>query len=262
MDLRFLQLRSPTALAVRNMADSLKRRGQLTPVVLAGEEKPYILIDGFKRYVAAQNLGLESLEASLIKVDLTQAKIMIYLINRREGLSWIQEALLVRELVDRDGLKQTEAARLLDHHKSWVNRRLMIIRRLAPEIMEDLCLELLPPGSAVSLARVAQRNQGDFSSAIQRHRLNLKEINVLIDLWCKAKGEAEKQFLLHFPKQALSFVKKEQAGLRALQNILQILSIFKNQLPSQDTDSIIHLRNCLSRIKSEIYAILSTMEKQ
>ena len=135
---------------------------------------------------------------------------MIYLINRREGLSWIQEALLVRELVDQDGLRQTEAARLVDHHKSWVNRRLMIIRRLAPEIMEDLCLELLPPGSAVSLA----------------------------------------------------FVKKEQAGLPALQNILQILSIFKNQLPSQDTDSIIHLRNCLSRIQSEIYAIQSTMEKQ
>ena len=54
MDLRFLQLRSPTALAVRNMADSLKKRGQLTPVVLGGEEKPYILIDGFKPYVAAK----------------------------------------------------------------------------------------------------------------------------------------------------------------------------------------------------------------
>ena len=143
MDLRFLQLRSPTALAIRNMAHSMEKRGQLTPVVLVGEEKPYILIDGFKRYWAAQSLGLESLKAILIDVDLTKAKSMMYLMNRTVRLSFIQEAMLIRELVDQDGLKQTEVAELLDHHKSWVNRRLMIIRRLAPEILEDLRMELL-----------------------------------------------------------------------------------------------------------------------
>lgn len=264
MDLRFLQLRSPTALAIRNMANSMKKRGQLTPVVLTGEERPYILIDGFKRHAAAQSLGLESLRATVVNVDLTQAKIMIYLMNRTEGLSWIQEALLVRELVDQDGLKQTEVAQLLDHHKSWVNRRLMIIRRLAPEIMENLRLELLPPGSSASLARVAQCNQGDLSVTIQRHGLSLKEIHTLTDIWCKTKEPAKKQFLLRSPKEALALVKEEQAGFLALQKVQQLLSIFKKRLdaPFQDLDSNAQLRSCLTQIKSEIYAIEQTLARE
>jgi len=253
MDLRFLQLRSPTALAIGNMAHSIKKRGQLTPVVLTGEEKPYILIDGFKRYVAAQGLGLESLKAVFIHVDLTHAKVMMYLINRTKGLSWIQEAMLVRELVDQDGLKQTEVAGLLDHHKSWANRRLMIIRRLAPEILEDLRLELLPPGSAASLARVAERNQGDLSAAIQRHGLSLKEIHVLTDIWCKTKEPAEKQFLLRSPKEALALLNKEQASLSALKEIRQLLSAVSDSN---------ELRSCLTQIKSAIFAIEQALNKE
>ena len=65
VDLRFLKLRSPTALAIKNMADSLKKQGQLTPVVLTGEERPYILIDGFKRYLAAQSLDWNPLKRFL-----------------------------------------------------------------------------------------------------------------------------------------------------------------------------------------------------
>lgn len=264
MDLRFLQLRSPTALAIRNMAHSMKKRGQLTPVVLVGEEKPYILIDGFKRYWAAQSLGLESLKAILIHVDLTKAKSMMYLMNRTVRLSFIQEAMLIRELVDQDGLKQTEAAGLLDHHKSWVNRRLMVIRRLAPEILEDLSLELLPPGSAVVLSRVAQCNQGDFSAAIQRHGLSLKEIRMLTDIWCKTKEPAKKQFLLCSPKEALAFVKEEQAGLSALQNVRELLLAFKKRLgaPFQDPGSNSQLKVCVSQIKSEICAIEQTLERE
>jgi len=127
---------------------------------------------------------------------------MMYLMNRTVRISFIQEAMLIRELVDQDGLKQTEVAGLLDHHKSWVNRRLMIIRGLAPEILEDLSLELLPPGSAAVLARVALRNQGDFSAAIQRHGLNLKEIHVLTDIWCKTKEPEKKRFTPGFSKRS------------------------------------------------------------
>jgi ParB/RepB/Spo0J family partition protein len=264
MDLRFLQLRSPTALAIRNMAHSMEKRGQLTPVVLVGEEKPYILIDGFKRYWAGQSLGLESLKAILIDVDLTKAKSMMYLMNRTVRLSFIQEAMLIRELVDQDGLKQTEVAELLDHHKSWVNRRLMIIRRLAPEILEDLRMELLPPGAVAVLARVALCNQGDFSAAIQRHGLCLKDIHLLTDIWCKTKEPEKKQFLLRSPKEALALVNEEQTGLSALQKIRKILLVFKKRLdtPFQYPDSNVQLKSCLTQIKSEIHTIEKNLEEQ
>lgn len=255
VDLRFLSLRSPRAVCISNMARSIKKQAQLTPVVLTGEEQPYILIDGFKRYFAAQSLGLKSLKANFIHLDLTQAKIMIYLMNRKEGLSYIQEAMLVRELVEEDGLKQTEVARLMDHHKSWVNRRLMTIQRLSHEILEDLRLELIPPGSAAALSRVAPRNQGDFSAAIQTHSLTLKEIRILTDVFCKTTEPEKRRFLLDYPKQALALLAREQNSLSTLKNIHKRLSGFKQVLSSGKLKFNDQFSVCLNQIKSELHMI-------
>jgi len=123
----------------------------------------------------------------------------------------IEEAHLTRELVEVDGLKQVEVASLLDHHKSWVHRRLDLIRSLAPEILEDLKLNLIPPGSASSLARLPKHNQPDWSMAIQTHRLLSREVAELVDLWCKAADPAQKKYLRDFPRQALHVLK--EAGL-------------------------------------------------
>ncbi|MGM0665545.1 MAG: ParB/RepB/Spo0J family partition protein [Thermodesulfobacteriota bacterium] len=207
IDLRFLPLRTPTALSVKRMASSLKARGQITPIVITCD--PPSLVDGFKRMQAAQSLGMSELKAVPIKVEPTQAKAGMYLMNRSESFSLIQEAMLVRELIDGDGLGQKDAAAILERHKSWVNRRLYMIRRLAPEIIQDLKLQLLPPGSAPALARLQQRNQPEFSIAIQNHRLSTKQINRLIDLWCKATDPAVKRFLLQSPTESLKAIQEE-----------------------------------------------------
>ena len=116
------------------------------------------------------------------------------------------------------------------------------------------------------LARVAPRNQGDLSAAIQGHGLSLKEIHTLIDIWCKARDPAEKQFLLRSPREALALVKEEQAGLLTLQKVWQLLSFFKKRLdaPFQDLDSdaIAQLRSCLTQIKSQMYTIEQTLAKE
>lgn len=87
-----------------------------------------------------------------------------------------------------------------------------MIRRLAPEIIEDLKLELIPPGSGPTLARLPPCNQSDFSAAIQIHQLSAKEIRNLADLWCKANDQGTKHFLLKSPEEALD--KKQDLKLR------------------------------------------------
>jgi len=159
------------------MAASLKARGQLTPIIIT--EKVPVVVDGFKRIQAARDLGMDSLKATCLSADPIRAKAMMYLMNRSGSFSMIQEGLLVRELVDTHGISQTDAAAMLERHKSWVNRRLLMIRRLAPEIIEDLKLELLPPGSAPTLARLQPCNQPEFSMAIQTHRLSAKQVSHL-----------------------------------------------------------------------------------
>jgi len=256
IDLRLLALRTPTSSAVKRMAESIQNRGQLTPIIIANDEGIPVLVDGFKRYEAVRTIGHDSLKATSLTADPTQAKAMMYLMNRPGGFSMIQEALLVRELIETDGLKQTETARLLDHHKSWVSRRLLMIRNLSPQIIDDLKLELIPPGSGPTLARVPQCNQADFSATIQMHRLAPKQIRKLIDLWCKAEDPVKKQFLIKSPNEALSIIKQEQAGLITPQKVLlrmwKLIAVFEEQLEGK-TDA--WLKESLYQVKSGLNAI-------
>jgi len=256
IDLRLLVLRTPTSSAVKRMAESIQKRGQLTPIIIANDKDIPILVDGFKRYEAVRMIGHNSLKATSLTVDATQAKAMMYLMNRSGGFSMVQEAMLVRELIETDGLTQAETARLLDHHKSWVSRRLLMIRNLRPEIIEDLKLELIPPGSGPTLARVPQCNQADFSAAIQMHRLSSKEIRKLIDLWWKAEDPVKKQFLIKSPHEALSIIKQEQAGFTTPQKVLlrmwKLIADFEKQLEGK-TDA--GLKESLCQVKSGLHAL-------
>lgn len=227
LDLRLGFLRPSSCEHVNKMAESLSRHSQLTPIAVVREGDRIILVDGFKRQKAAVRLHLDSLEARVIAADISHAKAMVYLLNRTGSFTMINEALLVRELVLVDGLNQVETARLLDRHKSFVCRRLMMIRALAPEVIEDLRLGMLPAGVGPFLARLPQCNQSDFTSAIQTHNLRSQEISKLIDLWCKTSDPAVRQCLISSPRQALEITREGQEDeQRKWLNPIQ--SIFKN----------------------------------
>ncbi len=270
IDLRLFALRTPTAMAVERMAASLIKRGQLTPIIIADDGQYPMLIDGFKRHQAAQSLGLDSLKATCLNADATQAKAMMYLLNRAGTFSMIQEAILVRELVDSDGLTQSEVAKLLDHHKSWVSRRLLMIRHLAPPIIEDLKLALLPPGSAPALARLPSCNQSDFAAAIQMHCLSVKQIRDLIDLWFKAAAPQTKQFLLKSPIEALNIIEEENKNMASLQKTLQkigkLISVFENQLQTRSQElsreAISTLTKFIQPLKVDLLAVQQYVSKE
>lgn len=256
IDLRFLSVRMPTASAVNKMALSLKARGQITPIVITPD--PPTLVDGFKRIQAAPSLGMDRLKAIPLNVEPPQAKAMMYLMNRSETFSLIQEAMLVRELIDADGLTQTEVARILEKHKSWVNRRLLMIRRLAPEIIEDIKLQLLPPGSAPALARLHHCDQAEFSIAIQNHRLFTKQITRLVDLWCKATDTAVRRFLLESPIESLKIVNEKNPSLP--QNLIgRIWRLFREldrQCRGQES-----VNQALNQLQTSLLAVNQALSK-
>ena len=210
LDLRLGFLRPVHAGAQKKMAASLVKHGQLTAVVAVEEGGCHILIDGFKRHRCAGQLGMKTLKVTVLKKSCAEAKALLYLLNRPDGFSTIMEALLVWELVEIEGLNQVEAAALLERHKSWVCRRLSMIRSLAPEIIHDIKLELLPAGVGSSLARLQPATQAEFSLAIQKHNLKAREVNRLVDLWCKTRDPGARRHLLESPRQALKAVSRDK----------------------------------------------------
>ncbi|GAB6060192.1 ParB/RepB/Spo0J family partition protein [Desulfonatronum parangueonense] len=252
IDMRLLPLRRPPQVAVGRMTDALRKQGQLTPAIVADK----VLVDGFKRYAASQALGRDRIEAMTIDADLVRAKAMTLLLNLGRSPSLVQEALLVKELVEVDGLSQTEAASLLDRHKSWVSRRLLFINSLGPEIIKDIQLELLPPGSGVHLARLHTCNQPDFSAAIQGHRLNVGEVRTLVDLWSKAKDQELKKYLLHDPRQALAVHQEQQSVQKVLNRLWKMFASLEKNLAHQE-----HCRSALELVKKSLQTLNTILEE-
>lgn len=223
LDLRLNFLRPVHIEAIERMTNSMSKRGQLTPITIVEDKDRMILVDGFKRHRSAQQLKMQSLMVTSVKACSYEAKALVYLLNRGTGFTGITEALLVRDLIEIEGLTQVETATILERHKSWVSRRLAIIRALTSEIVENIQLNLLPAGVGRSLARLPRDNQADFSATIQIHGLKSSEVSKLVDLWNKAKEPAVRQCLLKSPRQALEIVNNNNDGKEKWQLLIETI---------------------------------------
>ena len=147
---RYRRYRLADPSAEEAMAGSLRRWGQLSPVVACVRGNDLELLDGFKRWSAArQASGLSSLSVRVVELDEPLAKAAILGLNRgQRAARELEEAWIVQALVRDDGLTQVEAAQLLGQHKSWVCRRLAMLERLSGSVVEDLRLGLLGPALA------------------------------------------------------------------------------------------------------------------
>jgi len=212
LDLSLAHLRSRPKSSIEAMVRSLEKRGQIHPVTVAADGERLILVDGFKRHQGAALIGMDKLCAVALPHYGPAIKALVYLLNRAAGFSLVEECLLIRELVEKDGLKQVDVAVMMDRHKSWVSRRLETVRRLNPQIIEDIRVGLLPPGSARSLARLPECNQVDLGAAIQRDRLKGEEIHRLVGLWCRAQSPDQRRFIVESSRKALELAGSQGRG--------------------------------------------------
>lgn len=187
------------------MAGSLRRWGQLSPVVACVQGAQLELLDGFKRWGAAQQVaGWTTLSVRVIEADERTAKAAILGLNRgQRPVREVEEAWIVQGLVRDDGLTQVEAAHLLGQHKSWVCRRLALLERLSAGVKEDLRLGLVGPSLARQLTRLPAGNQEALLALTRRATLTAQEVSGVIDLLQGASQE-QAAFVLAKPREALA----------------------------------------------------------
>ena len=185
------------------MKQSLSTHGQLTPVVAVMRPEGLELIDGFKRRAAAALLGWATLTVTVRQFDATAQWAAMLLLNRGpSSMTMLEEALVLREIL-KTGSTQMEIAALCARHKSWVSRRIGLIERLHPELVEAMKLGLLHPGVARRLLSLPPGNQLELAAAAQSARLGPRDTELLVSLWRRAK-EPARRALLRQPKAALS----------------------------------------------------------
>jgi len=200
---RRYRLAAPEAEAA--MARSLRRYGQMSPIVVCVRQERPEVIDGFKRLAAARTIsGWHQLSTRRVEVDERGAKAAIYGLNcvgRRT--QELEEAWIVWALVREDGLSQVEVAALLGRHKSWVCRRLALLEKLGSEAREDLRMGLLSSFAARQLTRLPAGNQPEVLAVARRESLSTDELRGVVDLLLASATREKEEYVLARPREAL-----------------------------------------------------------
>jgi ParB/RepB/Spo0J family partition protein len=150
LELRFAEMRLTEPRAVERLAQSIEQCGQLIPcvAVAAVEAQPpplserWVLIDGYRRVSALKRLGRDTAQVQVWRCELAQGLLQALACAQARRLDPIEEALLLRELLEGFGLTQHELARRSGRDVSWVNRRLTLLTGLPQE-----CLAAVRAGS-------------------------------------------------------------------------------------------------------------------
>jgi ParB/RepB/Spo0J family partition protein len=188
---------------IEQMKASLTAHGQLTALVVVNRQSRLELIDGFKRYRAAEQMGWTMLRAVSMDVDEQgQWSAMLALNRATHSMSVLEEALVLREMVTM-GMTQTGIGQMLNRHKSWVSRRIGLIERLHPELVEQIREGILPPGAGRRLLGLPPGNQLELATVVTHHDLGSRETELLVRLWRNADPPV-RDYLLAHPRQALA----------------------------------------------------------
>lgn len=186
------------------MRDSMRRLGQLMPIVACERQAAFAVVDGFKRVAAARALGIDSLRARVMPLGEAAAIAALITFNRHgRGVSDFEEAMVVKALCRGEGLKQVEVAELVGRDKSWVCRRLSLAERLAEAVADDMRAGLLSTTIAREIARLPRGNQAEVATSIRRHALTSHEAAELATLFQMNSGAAQRQRILDKPREAL-----------------------------------------------------------
>ncbi|MCP5041660.1 MAG: ParB N-terminal domain-containing protein [bacterium] len=173
-----LRLRRPEA--DERMRRSLDGRGQLTAVKAFDDGDVLQLVDGFKRLRAAGRLGWSCLRVRVLELDEATATAVIGALHEHRGLTELEEGWIVRSLCREHGLSQGAVARLMNRHKSWVSRRLLLIEGLDQVVQANVRLGLLSPRSALAVAALPRGNQPQAAELVMGRGMTTRQAEALV----------------------------------------------------------------------------------
>ena len=163
LDRRWEHLRVRHPARQRRLLASLADAGQQTPIVVvsaAGQPSRYLVIDGYKRIAALQQLGRDTVEAVVWPMGEAEALLLDRSLRFSAHETALEQGWLLQEMEQRFGYGLDELARRLDRSTSWVSRRLALVELLPEAIQQQVregqisahvAMKFLVPVARVSL---------------------------------------------------------------------------------------------------------------
>ena len=173
--------------ALRALADSVKEKGVLQPLLVRKVGNDYELIAGERRLRASKLAGLS--EVPVIVREMTDQEVLeVALVENllRENLSAIEEAEGLQRLIDEFSHTQEALSKIIGKSRSHIANTLRLLT--LPESVQNLVKEgKLSAGQARSL--VGLENAEDLAQLIIKKDLNVRQVEELVNKLKNAKPQ-------------------------------------------------------------------------
>lgn len=168
--LRYGHTRVPRPETASSLMNSIERFGQLIPVITVREsDVSFVLIDGYLRVAALKRCGRDTVAAEIWQLNEQDALIRVLLKNQERRWALLEEALLIRELMDHYHLSQSGIARLMARNQSWISRRIALVHTLPDEILGFVQKGYLSTWAATRVLVPMARAMPDHAKALAEH---------------------------------------------------------------------------------------------
>ncbi len=238
LDRRWEHLRVREPHRQRRLLASLAESGQQTPIVVVvskDNRERYLVIDGYKRVAALEQLGRDTVEATVWEMSEAEALLLSRSLRFSPQESALEQGWLLAEMEQRLGYSLEELARRFDRSVSWVSRRLALVELLPETIQQQVREGKISAHVAmkflVPVARVSLEDCEQMAAVFAQHHCDTRQAGQLYAAWrdgsrvARQRILAEPELFLKTQRQAPPRDATPAAGLqRDLEMAAAILS--------------------------------------
>src|SRR5216117_4200106 len=188
LDRRYEHLRVRRPEQQRRLIASLAASGQQIPIVVVSEKPDrYLVIDGYKRVAALEQLGRDTVEALVWEMSEADALVLDRSMRFSEKETALEQGWLLQEMEQRFGYSLEDLARRFDRSVSWVSRRLALVELLPEAVQQQVREGTIPAHLAmkflVPVARVHLQDCERMAAAFAQHRCDARQAGRLYAAW-------------------------------------------------------------------------------
>ena len=163
---------------IEELADSIKEKGVIQPIILRKNEDSYEIIAGERRFRASQIAGLKTIPAIIKKLNNHEALELALIENiQRSDLSLIEEANGYKKLIAEFSYTQDQIAKKLGKSRSHITNLLRLLN-LPQSVQNMLDLGQISMGHARAI--INSNDPEKLANRILKESLNVRDAENLV----------------------------------------------------------------------------------
>jgi ParB family chromosome partitioning protein len=166
--------------ALQELSLSLKKHGQLQPIVVIEKDDGYMIIAGERRFRAAKLAGFENIKAVVADFQNQNLRELALIENiQRENLSALELAQSYKELIEEYQITQEELSNIIHKSRSQITNTLRLLQ-LTPYTQNLLSENKITQGHAKMLVGLDPDTEKLVADTIVGQKLSVRESEELI----------------------------------------------------------------------------------